>query len=178
MPGTTEGGRKCHAAAIGISYADYTAHLDAGERWCRGCAEWHPAGAFAGDRSRVDGVTSACREWRNKWARQHYTLKGPPDRYGPPPAAQRDDDRRQARGRVNNLVDHGKLPDPNTLPCTDCGHIWRPGERRHEYDHYHGYGNGHHEDVQAVCTRCHAKRTWTLREGEARRHRRNRGRTH
>ena len=24
-------------------------------------------------------------------------------------------------------------PDPNTLPCHECGHVWFPGERRHVY---------------------------------------------
>ena len=24
-------------------------------------------------------------------------------------------------------------PDPSTLPCDDCGHVWFPGERRHVY---------------------------------------------
>lgn len=39
--------------------------------------------------------------------------------------------------------------------------MWRPGERRHEYDHHKGYGPAHHLDVQAVCTLCHATRDST-----------------
>lgn len=50
------------------------------------------------------------------------------------------------------------MPHPNTLPCKDCGHEWREGERRHEYDHYLGYGAEHHYIVESVCTLCHAKR--------------------
>jgi hypothetical protein len=23
-------------------------------------------------------------------------------------------------------------PDPSSLPCVDCGHVWFEGERRHE----------------------------------------------
>lgn len=29
------------------------------------------------------------------------------------------------------------------------------GERRHEYDHYEGYGAGKHTVVESVCSRCH-----------------------
>jgi hypothetical protein len=40
----------------------------------------------------------------------------------------------------------------------DCGHVWKKGERRHEYDHYKGYAAQHHYDVEPVCSTCHAKR--------------------
>ena len=77
---------------------------------------------------------------------------------GPAPHAPRDGDKQQARQRVNVEVRTGRRPHPNTLPCVDCGHIWSEGERRHEYDHYLGYGSEHHLDVVAVCSSCHAKR--------------------
>lgn len=44
------------------------------------------------------------------------------------------------------------------LPCTDCGHVWGPGERRHEHDHHRGYEAEHHQDVEVVCTLCHRAR--------------------
>jgi hypothetical protein len=71
----------------------------------------------------------------------------------------RDDDKVQARQRVNVEVKAGRRPHPNALPCTDCGHVWKPGERRHEYDHHLGYAAEHHLHVQAVCTTCHARRS-------------------
>lgn len=74
---------------------------------------------------------------------------------GPAPKPPRDGDREQARQRVNVEVRTGRRPHPNTLPCTDCGHEWAAGERRHEYDHHLGYAAAHHMDVQAVCTTCH-----------------------
>lgn len=77
---------------------------------------------------------------------------------GPAPAPRRDDDRKQARQRINVEVRSGRRPHPNTLPCADCGHVWSEGERRHEYDHHLGYGAAHHLDVEAVCTICHAAR--------------------
>jgi hypothetical protein len=79
-------------------------------------------------------------------------------RPGPAPNPPRDGDKRQARQRINVEVRTGKRPHPNTLPCTDCGHVWSEGERRHEYDHHLGYAAEHHYDVQPVCTTCHAAR--------------------
>lgn len=77
---------------------------------------------------------------------------------GPKPNPARDGDKVQARARVNTQVQHGLRPHPNTLPCVDCGHVWTPGGRRHEYDHHQGYAAEHHEDVEPVCVRCHKKR--------------------
>lgn len=77
---------------------------------------------------------------------------------GPAPAPQRDGDKVQARATVNRLVRTGYLPRPSDLPCVDCGRVWEPGERRHEYDHYNGYGEGFHLDVVVVCSLCHAIR--------------------
>lgn len=77
---------------------------------------------------------------------------------GPVPNPPRSGDKLQARQRINVEVRTGKRPHPNTLPCTDCGHTWAEGERRHEYDHHLGYGAEHHYDVEPVCTTCHAAR--------------------
>ena len=79
-------------------------------------------------------------------------------RFGPPPSPPRDGDRKQARQRINVEVRTGKRPHPNTIPCADCGHLWSPGERRHEYDHHLGYAAKHHYDVESVCTICHSHR--------------------
>ena len=77
---------------------------------------------------------------------------------GPAPKQPRAGDAKQARQRVNVEVRHGRRQHPNTLPCVDCGHVWKPGERRHEYDHFAGYGPDSHLKVQSVCTKCHARR--------------------
>lgn len=79
-------------------------------------------------------------------------------RPGPAPKPPRDGDKKQARQRINVEVRTGRRLHPNALPCCDCGHVWSPGERRHEYDHHLGYSTEHHLDVQAVCTLCHATR--------------------
>lgn len=81
-----------------------------------------------------------------------------PGRHGPIAKPSREGDKEQARARVNAQVQKGERPHPNTLPCVDCGHEWKEGERRHEYDHHKGYGAAHHYDVEPVCTTCHARR--------------------
>lgn len=65
----------------------------------------------------------------------------------------------RARYVVNLAVKTGRMPRPNSLPCVDCGHVWVPGERRHEYDHHRGYSQARMLDVVAVCTTCHARRS-------------------
>lgn len=77
---------------------------------------------------------------------------------GPAPYAARDADRKQARQRINVEVRTGYRCHPNELPCSDCGHQWHDGERRHEFHHHLGYAAEHHLDVIALCTACHAKR--------------------
>lgn len=77
---------------------------------------------------------------------------------GPEPKSARDGDKRQARQRTNVEVKTGYRPHPNDLACTDCGHVYVPGGRRHEYDHHKGYAAEHHLSVEPVCTLCHAKR--------------------
>jgi hypothetical protein len=54
-------------------------------------------------------------------------------------------------------VEIGVLPSPNEIPCVDCGHHGRGP--RHEYDHPRGYASRHHEVVEAVCSRCHHRRS-------------------
>jgi rubredoxin len=80
---------------------------------------------------------------------------------GPATKPGRDGDRLQARARVNQAVQKGDIPAPCDLPCKDCGHVYEPGERRHEYDHHLGYSAKHHLDVESVCTLCHAVRDST-----------------
>jgi hypothetical protein len=80
-------------------------------------------------------------------------------RPGPAPKPPRDGDKIQARMTVNYYVRIGRLPRPNDLACVDCGHVYSPGGRRHEYDHYLGYASGHHVSVQAVCAKCQRRRS-------------------
>lgn len=53
--------------------------------------------------------------------------------------------------------DLGQRPHPNTLPCSDCGHVWFEGERRHHY--VGGSGEDSIEDgAEIVCTLCKQQR--------------------
>jgi hypothetical protein len=154
--------RASAASRIGITLAEYDAKTAAGQKWCGGCKDWHPRGAFDADRSRSDGLKARCRAYVSRHSRAAYVPKGRPKpgrRYVPA----RDGDQKQARRRVNHLVDVGLLPPPNDVPCADCGHVWASCERRHEYDHHLGYAPEHHEDVEAVCTTCHHTREETRR---------------
>ncbi|WP_435251669.1 hypothetical protein [Streptomyces tendae] len=149
--------RATAAARLGMELTAYDAKVAAGEKWCTGCKAWHPRSAFPSDVSRTDGLAARCRDFANRTARKKYV---PKERQQPGRrrVEARSGDQKQARRRVNYLVDAGLLPAPNTQPCADCGHVWQPGERRHEYDHHRGYAPEHHEDVEAVCTTCHHAR--------------------
>jgi hypothetical protein len=146
--------RATAAARLGIALAEYEAKLASGKKWCGGCRRWEPRSVFATDNSRGDGLTSRCRNSRNTAAKAAYVPKPRPTA-GRRIVAARNGDQLQARRRVNYLIEAALMPAPNTLSCTDCGHIWAEGERRHEYDHFRGYAPEHHEDVQPVCTTCH-----------------------
>jgi len=157
--GSIEGVRRAAAARIGVTIEEYERRLAEGERWCSGCKAWHPLDAFTRDGSRGDGLARACRDVQSKRGKERYVPVPVAERKSPGPAPQppRDGDVRQARERVALLVRTGRLPRPGTRPCADCGHLG--DDRRHEYDHRLGYGGGHHEDVEPVCTVCHAHRS-------------------
>jgi hypothetical protein len=48
-------------------------------------------------------------------------------------------------------------PHPNTVPCSDCGHVWFEGERRHQYVGEDGEVSIE-DDAVVVCILCHQKR--------------------
>lgn len=137
--------------STGIEWTDET-------KVCVGCREAKPLTDFARDVSRSDGLTYRCRLCRNARYRAIYVPQSKPRERGRQFVAARDGDVKQARRRVNYLIEAGLLSAPNILPCTDCGHVWAKGERRHEYDHHLGYAAEHHEDVEPVCTTCHHAR--------------------
>lgn len=155
--GSALGALKIAAARTGLSLEEYQARIANGEKWCTGCKGWHKVSEFGIDRSRYDGLTAQCTAYKKAHHKANYVPR-PRPKAGRRFAKARDGDQKQARGRVNHLVNVGLLPDPNEVPCIDCGHIWTEGERRHEYDHHRGYTPEHHESVEAVCTTCHHTR--------------------
>lgn len=164
MAGTSDGAIRATAARLGLTEAEFRTRRASGQKWCTGCKDWHPISEFKVDRSRSDGLASTCARKRNEIGRGNYEPRPRPER-GRRFVATRAGDKRQARRRVNYLIDAGLLPNPNTLACVDCQH--RGAGRRHEYDHHLGYGPDHHEHVQAVCSRCHHARA--DRRGESKR---------
>lgn len=146
------------------------------EKACIHCGEVKPVSEFQrrADTRALNGWRyrswcATCVRERDRLAEERRRREsGVPQRFGPLPNPPRDGDRMQARQRINVEVRTGRRPRPNTLPCTDCGHVWSAGERRHEYDHYLGYAAEHHDDVEPVCTICHSRRAWA--KGEMRRH--------
>ena len=155
--GSSDGALKAAATRAGVGLLDYQDRINKGLLYCWRCCEWHPAGDFGIDRSRIRGRTGDCRRSRNAAARQRYEKKE--RARGKRRVAARNGDRRQARRRVNYLVETGLLPHPNNLPCSDCGQsLSDNGSSRHEYDHPNGYGPDSHEDIVALCARCHHRR--------------------
>jgi hypothetical protein len=161
--GSKIGVMKIAAKRCGLSLEDYSARLLAGEKWCTRCKAWHTVNLFGADKSRSDGLTAQCLLGRNLHTREAYKPR-PRPLPGRHFVAVRDDDRKQARRRVNFLVESGLLPRPDCLPCADCKRIG-PGVR-HEYDHHLGYAAEHHEQVQCVCFPCHRRRE-TIRKLES-----------
>jgi len=66
----------------------------------------------------------------------------------------------RASAAVGQAIKQGRLPHPTTLKCVDCGAIAT------SYDHHLGYGRDHWLDVQPVCTRDNATRSWARRGTE------------
>lgn len=58
--GSALGVRKGHASRLGLTLDEYEARIGGGEKWCMRCREWHPVAVFGSDRSRADGLASAC----------------------------------------------------------------------------------------------------------------------
>lgn len=155
MAQTVEGAIKVAAKKAGVTVAEYRRKKAKGLKWCTKCKTWHPESSFGRDSSRYDRLSAKCRESSRAVGRAAYQPKPRPAK-GRSFVPARDGDKLQARRRVNHFVEVGLLPNPNDLPCLDCGH--RDSDRRHEYDHYLGYAAEHHEAVQAVCTTCHHRR--------------------
>lgn len=153
--GSFDGALRSAATRVGLSTEAYLARIADGEKWCTACKAWHALERFGFDATRSGGRAAACLDSTRNRKRKPYTRRLPSNGARVDPRA---GDKLQARRSVNYLVEKHRIVHPNVLPCTDCGHQWRPGARRHEYDHAKGYEPEHHLYVEPVCTRCHAAR--------------------
>lgn len=149
------GAFKRGAKLAGISFQEYIFRLDSGLKRCIRCREWISLDKFCEDNTRWDGWAAKCADCNNRLNRDRYipipfhAVKIP----GPTRQPSRDDDKIQARSRVNKDVVCGLRPDPNALHCVLCGH--KGTDRRHEYHHYMGYAAQHHFEVFPLCSKCH-----------------------
>jgi hypothetical protein len=156
MAQTAIGAAKIRAAHLGMALADFQ-RRNIAEKWCTGCKAWHSRSIFGADASRPDGLASSCQPSRSESVRRRRIPRPRRSQAGVYKVSARDGDKKQARRRVNHAVDTGRLADPNTLPCADCGHAY-DGKTRHEYDHHLGYSAEYQMSVEAVCSSCHHAR--------------------
>lgn len=155
MAQTHAGALKTAAKLAGVSLDEFNRLTESGLKKCTTCKQWVSRDSFSVDRSRVDGLKANCKPCASKIGKVRYAPVAIRKRNGPPPYPPRDGDAQQARQRVNVDVREGRRDHPNQLPCSECGHVWKKGERRHEYHHHKGYGYKFHADVIVLCSTCH-----------------------
>lgn len=148
--GSKVGALKKAAQRCGMTPDQYLEKTQNGFKWCWRCRSWKLCSDFGRDMGRYDQLRPYC----NRCARALY-IQTHPLRLIPP----RDGDKKQAHQLINQEVRSGVRPDPNNIPCYDCGHIWSTGDHSHHYDHYKGYLAEAHGVVQGVCIVCHHLRT-------------------
>lgn len=134
-----------------------------GDKWCSGCKFKHPTTAFGKDASRGDGLAAQCLEFRRVFSKERYVRKPKTLRGWMVPT--RNGDKKQARRRVNYLVEQKRIPHPDELPCFDCADSIYLRSYRHEYDHAKGYEGVDQLYVEPVCSKCHHNREDYRRAG-------------
>lgn len=164
---TTEGALKIAAGKVGVSPGRYRQLSAAGFKWCIACRSWKKSDAFGADSTRWDKKSSRCLPCHRQYCRSRYRPKAPrvklpieirPNKGSPSGRRKQDPregDKAQAHARVTLLVKTGRMPHANDLLCSSCGHLYEPGQKRHEYHHHKGYGAECHEDVVPLCVPCH-----------------------
>lgn len=140
--GSRNGILKVSAKRIGISFDEYTTNVNSGFKYCWKCQQWKLAEMFGIDKSRYDGLNSSCQKCRRP-------------KTGLPKLPSQQPFEKQARWAVNHAISAGRMTKPCNLPCFDCG------KQAKEYDHHKGYKKENWFTVQAVCSSCHKKRTYS-----------------
>ena len=157
MAQTKYGARLVAAQKIGISLLAYDTMVSCDFKWCYKCREWVLISNFGIDNSRYDKLSSKCKNCTKQTYKDSYVSKPKTFSNGRKFVKSRSGDKKQARRRINYLVESNLIPNPNDLPCVDCNHAF-DNKKRHEYDHYLGYGEQNHETVEVVCSSCHHRR--------------------
>ena len=74
-------------------------------------------------------------------------------------------DYKQAANRINYEVRHGTRPNPNRLPCSDCGQSFGDSGVAHVWAHADGWDPERPLDVLVLCQRCSRRRVIGRRTG-------------
>ena len=143
MAQTHSGAMKCAAKRFGISYDEYLVKNAMGLKHCMSCRDWKQKERFDKDKSRGDGLASACIDCRRVKIRRQRKLIPPTTKI-----------LNQATNAVRTVIRNGRMVKPTLLPCFDCG------EQAKHYHHHLGYSRSHWLDVRAVCMSCHRKSHW------------------
>lgn len=147
--GNLAGAQKIAAIRLGVSHQFYMSQLSQGLKWCGFGRHWIEIDMFPPDVTRGSGKAQACKSCMVEF---HDKLpKAKRKRYNRTPQQER------CSHLVSRAVLSGTLPNPNTLPCVECGDIG--SAKRHEYHHPNGYEAGHELDVLVLCTHCHKRET-------------------
>lgn len=140
--GSRLGTLKISAARIGIHFYDYINKINAGLKYCWKCETWKLNELFGIDKTRHDGLNAQCQNCRRP-------------KTGLPKEPTKQSLDKQARWAINHAIAAGRLVKATELPCFDCG---KPAR---EYDHHNGYEKENWFTIQAVCSSCHKKRTYS-----------------
>ncbi len=157
MAQTKTGAALIAARRNGMSLRQYICLIEKGLKKCSYCKGWIDKKLFNKDVTRYDKLSTICRECQKIRYKDKYISKPRPAK-GRRFVLPRENDKKQARARINYLIEAGLLDNPNNVKCVDCGHLSKIDNRRHEYDHYLGYGDKQHEIVEVVCSKCHHER--------------------
>ncbi len=141
--GSKIGVLKIAAGRLGISYEEYLSKRAKGFKHCGLCRQWKQMERFDIDRSRGDGLASACIDCRRVKVRKQRKIVPPSTKI-----------LNQATNAVRKAIDHGSMPKVDSLPCFDCG---KPAKH---YHHFLGYARTHWLDVRPLCISCHIKCHW------------------
>jgi hypothetical protein len=161
MANTRDGAKKVASKLIGCTLDEYNKMVSSGHKWCTGCKQWHLITKFGKDSTRLDGLSCSCFDYRKTLYQRKHVKKIRVSKKGSRFSIPRNGDKKQARARVNHLIELGILEKPSSLPCSDCGHTCK-GDMRHEY-HHESYDVDHQEIVVVLCTSCHTKRHMILK---------------
>lgn len=140
---------KTAAKRLGMSFDDYLARINAGDKWCTFGKHWAQKAIFPPDSHRPSGKAQACAPCLDIYHRQLPKKKRP--------APKRVPGQTRAVHAVNHAICRGEIANPNTLACVHCGHAGQ--DRRHEYHHHNGYEFNHRLDVISLCSKCHKRET-------------------